>query len=262
MSDRYDAVPPPLPCRPQPVPPPRRGGGFGRFMRGLGHGINITRLVIINVIFFGLLAVFLLALFIGGRANDVDDKTVLVLAPEGALVEQYSADALSRAIGRMSGDGVKQVQVRDLVRAIDSAAKDDRVSRIVLRPDKLQAGGFAALREVGAGPHRFRAAAKPVLAWAASLDQGQYYLAAHADKVYLDPQGGVMATGLANYRLFYKDMLDRLGVQVHLFRVGQFKSAAEPFILDHASPESKEADAFWLGGLWTTWIDEVCTQRT
>jgi len=261
MPDRYDTVPPPLPGRPQPVPPPRRGGGFGRFMRGLGRGINLTRLVIINVIFFGLLAVFLLLVFVGGRANQVDDKTVLVLAPEGALVEQYSADAFSRAVGRMSGDGVKQVQVRDLVRAIDSAAKDDRVSRIVLRPDKLQAGGFAALREVGAALDRFRAAGKPVLTWAASLDQGQYYLAAHADKVYLDPQGGVMATGLANYRLFYKDMLDRLGVQVHLFRVGQFKSAAEPFILDHASPESKEADAFWLGGLWTTWIDEVAKMR-
>jgi protease-4 len=230
-------------------------------MLGLGRGLNITRLVIINTIFFGLLAVFVLLVFLGSRANTVDDRTVLVLAPEGALVEQYSADPLSRAIGRMSGDGVRQVQVRDLVRAIDSAAKDDRISRIVLRPDKLQAGGFAALREVGAALDRFRKTGKPVLAWAVSLEQGQYYLAAHADKLYIDPQGGVMATGLANYRLFYKDMLDRLGVQVHLFRVGQFKSAAEPFILDHASPESKEADAFWLGGLWSTWIDEVAKMR-
>ncbi|MDR6937989.1 signal peptide peptidase SppA [Luteibacter sp. 3190] len=261
MTDRYDAVPPPLPGRPQPVPPPRRRNGFGRFMRGLGRGINITRLVIINVIFFGILGVFLLLLFLGGRGNAVDERTVLVLAPEGALVEQYSADAFSRAAGRLSGDGVKQVQVRDLVRAIDSAAKDDRISRIVLNPDKLQAGGFAALREVGAALDRFRKAGKPVLVWGASMEQGQYYLAAHADKIYIDPQGGILATGLANYRLFYKDMLDRLGVQVHLFRVGQFKSAAEPFILDHASPESKEADAFWLGGLWTTWIDEVSKLR-
>jgi protease-4 len=261
MTDHYDAVPPPLPARPHPVTPERRRGGFGRFLRNLGHGINITRLVIINVIFFGLLALIFLGVFVGSRGHTVDDKTVLVLAPEGALVEQYSADPLSRALGRMSGDGVKQVQVRDLVRAIDAAAKDSRVSRIVLRSDKLQAGGFAALREVGSALDRFRAAGKPVLAWGVNFDQGQYYLAAHADKVYIDPQGGVMATGLANYRLFYKDLLDRLGVQVHLFRVGQFKSAAEPFILDHASPESKEADAFWLGGLWTTWIDEVSTMR-
>jgi protease IV len=261
MPDRHDVTPPPLPGRPQPVPPPRRGGGFGRFLRGLGRGINITRLVIINVIFFGILAVFLIGLLVSGHTSAVQDKTVLVLAPEGALVEQYSADGLSRAISRMSGDGVKQVQVRDLVRAIDAAAKDSRISQIVLRTDKLQAGGFAALREVGAALDRFRAAGKPVLAWGVSLEQGQYYLAAHADKLYVDPQGGVMATGLANYRLFYKDLLDKLGVEVHLFRVGQFKSAAEPFILDHASPESKEADAYWLGGLWTTWIEEVAKLR-
>jgi protease-4 len=261
MPDRHDVTPPPLPYRSQPVPPPRRGGGFGRFMRGLGRGINITRLVIINAIFFGILAIFLIAVLVGGHVNAVDDKTVLVLAPEGALVEQYSADALSRAFAKMSGDGVKQVQVRDLVRAIDAAAKDTRISQIVLRTDKLQAGGFAALREVGAALDRFRAAGKPVLAWGVSLDQGQYYLAAHADKLYIDPQGGVMATGLANYRLFYKDLLDKLGIDVHLFRVGQFKSAAEPFILDHASPESKEADAYWLGGLWTTWIEEVAKMR-
>jgi len=261
MPDRHDATPPPLPGRPQPVPPPRRGGGFGRFLRGLGRGINITRLVIINVIFFGILAVLLITLMVSGHTSAIEDKTVLVLAPEGALVEQYSADALSRTIARMSGDGVKQVQVRDLVRAIDTAAKDNRISQIVLRTDKLQAGGFAALREVGAALDRFRAAGKPVLAWGVSLEQGQYYLAAHADKLYIDPQGGVMATGLANYRLFYKDLLDKLGVEVHLFRVGQFKSAAEPFILDHASPESKEADAYWLGGLWTSWIEEVATMR-
>jgi protease-4 len=261
MPDRHDATPPPLPSRPLPVPPPRRGGGFGRFLRGLGRGLNITRLIIINAIFFGILAIFVVVLMVSGRANKVEDKTVLVLAPEGALVEQYSADALSRTISRMSGDGVKQVQVRDLVRAIDAAAKDSRISQIVLRTDKLQAGGFAALREVGSALDRFRAAGKPVLAWGVSLDQGQYYLAAHADKLYVDPQGGVMATGLANYRLFYKDLLDKLGVEVHLFRVGQFKSAAEPFILDHASPESKEADAYWLGGLWTSWIEEVAKLR-
>ncbi len=259
MSDHLDHTPPPLP-RSAPSAT-RRGGGFGRFLRAFGRGLNLVRLVFLNVFFFGFLALFALVLFIGSRGNTIDDQTVLVLAPEGALVEQYSADAFSRAVAKLSGDGVKQVQVRDLVRAIDTAAQDPKVSRIVLRPDKLEAGGFAALREVGAALDRFRASGKHVLVWASNLEQGQYYLAAHADKIYLDPQGGVIATGLANYRLFYKDLLDRIGVQVHLFRVGQFKSAAEPFILDHASPDSKEADAFWLGGLWTTWIDEIAKLR-
>ena len=259
MSDHLDHTPPPLPRSAPSVT--RRGGGFGRFLRAFGRGLNLVRLVFLNVFFFGFLALFALVLFIGSRGNTIDDQTVLVLAPEGALVEQYSADAFSRAVAKLSGDGVKQVQVRDLVRAIDTAAQDPKVSRIVLRPDKLEAGGFAALREVGAALDRFRASGKHVLVWASNLEQGQYYLAAHADKIYLDPQGGVIATGLANYRLFYKDLLDRIGVQVHLFRVGQFKSAAEPFILDHASAESKEADAFWLGGLWTTWIDEIAKLR-
>ncbi|KAG9609014.1 hypothetical protein KCV01_g4080, partial [Aureobasidium melanogenum] len=259
MSDHLDHTPPPLP-RSAPSAT-RRGGGFGRFLRAFGRGLNLVRLVFLNVFFFGFLALFALVLIIGSRGNTIDDRTVLVLAPEGALVEQYSADAFSRAVAKLSGDGVKQVQVRDLVRAIDTAAQDPKVSRIVLRPDKLEAGGFAALREVGAALDRFRASGKHVLVWASNLEQGQYYLAAHADKIYLDPQGGVIATGLANYRLFYKDLLDRIGVQVHLFRVGQFKSAAEPFILDHASPESKEADAFWLGGLWSTWIDEIAKLR-
>src|SRR6185437_12617077 len=89
------------------------------------------------------------------------------------------------------------------------------------------------------------------------MDQGQYLLAAHADRILLDPQGALMVTGLSNYRSYYKDLLDKLGVQAHLFRVGQFKSAAEPFIQDAPSPASIEADQYWLGGLWNTWLSEV-----
>jgi protease-4 len=168
---------------------------------------------------------------------------------------------MQRTLARLSGEDPKQVQLRDLVGAIDAAATDPRITRILLLPDGLQGGGFAALREVGAALDRFRAAGKPVIAWAVNLDQGQYYLAAHADRLLIDPQGGVMLTGLANYRLFYKDLLDKLGVDVHLFRVGEFKSAAEPYILDHASAESKEADSYWMNGLWDRYLDEVAALR-
>ena len=147
MPDPLNTTPPPLPGRPSPVPPvpPPRRNGFGRFLRGLGRGLNITRLVILNVLFFGVLGIFFLLVFIGNHADKIDDKTVLVIAPDGALVEQYSADPVSRSLSRLSGDGVKQVQVRDLVRGIDSAAKDDRITRILLRTDRLQAGGALEL---------------------------------------------------------------------------------------------------------------------
>lgn len=247
---------PPLPTRPQ---------GFRGFLRTMGRGVNTVRLVIINLVFFSVLFVLLLLVVgvIAGRRMNVplQNDSVLVLRPQGQLVEQYSIDPLQRALDGLSGNEPKQVQLRDLVGAIDAAAKDKRITRILLLPDELQGGGFAALREVGAALDRFRAAGKPVIAWAVNLDQGQYYLAAHADRLLVDPQGGVMLTGLANYRLFYKDLLDKLGVEVHLFRVGQFKSAAEPYVLDHASAESKQADSYWMGGLWDTYLAETARLR-
>jgi protease-4 len=242
-------------------PPPLRPSGFWAFLRSIGRGINVIRLLIINAVFFGLLFILLLVVAAGSAGDRaVQSNSVLVLKPQGALVEQYSIDPLQRALAGLSGDEPKQVQLRGLIGSIDAAAKDKRITRILLLPDELQ-GGFAALREVGAALDRFRAAGKPVIVWGVNLDQGQYYLAAHADRLLVDPQGGVMITGLANYRLFYKGLLDKLGVDVHLFRVGEFKSAAEPYILDHASPEAKEADSFWMNGVWDRYISEVAALR-
>ncbi|BBD81238.1 signal peptide peptidase SppA [Aerosticca soli] len=251
------STPPPLPSR--------RPHGFRAFLRRLGRGLNLVRLVILNLVFFGLLALVAL-LVLGGIAGNrlartVQDNSVLVLKLKGTLVEQYSLDPLQRTLAGLSGDAPRQVQVRDLVAAIDAAAGDARITRLLLMPEDLHAGGFAALREVGAALDRFRARGKPVIAWGVNLEQGPYYLAAHADRILLDPQGGVMLTGLANYRLFYKNLLDRLGVDVHLFRVGQYKSAAEPFVQDHASPEAKEADRYWMGGLWDEYLVEVAARR-
>lgn len=233
-------------------PSPR---GFAGFVRILGRGINITRLVIINVVFFGLLLLILGLLFRGKPT--VAPDTVLLLQPEGALVEQYSVDPLARAMARASGDSNGQVRVRDLVAAIDHAAHDPRITRILLDPSKLQFGGMGALEEVGAALDRFRASGKPVIAWGTQLDQMQYLLAAHADEVLLDPAGSISITGLSDYRSYYKTLLDKLGVTAHLFRVGAFKSAAEPFILDQPSADALAADKYWMGGLWNTWLDEV-----
>ncbi len=234
--------------------------GFVAFIMLIGRGINIFRLVIINVLFFGILLLIAIAFSHDGRPT-VRSGSVLVLEPQGRLVEQYSVAPLARAMAVWSGDSVGEVQVRDLVSAIDHARTDPRISRILLMPGDLHAGGFAALREVGAALDRFRESGKPVDVWGVELDRGQYYLAAHGSKVMLDPMGGLMITGLSSYRLFYKDLLDKIGVDVHLFRVGQYKSAAEPYVLDRASPQAKQADAYWMGGLWSQWIDDVARLR-
>lgn len=233
--------------------PPRRR--FGSFFRALGRGINIARLVIINVVFFGILFLILGLLFRG--PPKVGSDTVLLLKPTGMLVEQYSVDPAYRAFARAAGESVGQVRVRDLVAAIDHAAGDARIKSILLDPSELQFGGMGALEDVGAALDRFRAAGKPVIAWGTNLGQMQYLLAAHANEVYLDPAGSVSITGLSDYRSYFKGLLDKLGITAHLFRVGQYKSAAEPFILDAPSQAALAADQYWMGGMWNTWLAEV-----
>ena len=238
---------------------PQRNG-FVAFLVLILRGVNLLRVVILNVVFFGLLAL-LLGVFSHKDHPPVRNGSVLVLEPQGRLVEQISVSPLDRARAKWSGGSIGQVRVRDLVDAIDRARADPRINRILLMPGDLSAGGFAALREVGAALDRFRASGKTVDVWSVNMDRSQYYLAAHGSRVFLDPMGSLMVTGLSSYRLYYKDLLDKLGVNVHLFRVGQFKSAAEPYVLDHASAQAKEADTYWMGGLWQQWIDEVAAQR-
>ena len=234
--------------------------GFVGFLKVIFRGFNLTRLVILNVVFFGLLLMLLVAAA-PREALVVAPDSVLVLEPRGVLVEQFSIDPVQRALAGLAGEVPRQVQLRDLLRGIDTAAGDDRITRLLLLPDQIEAQGFAALREVGAALDRFRATGKEVLVWSAGMQQAQYYLAAHADRILLDPEGGVTLLGLSSYRPYYKSLLDKLGVAVHLFRVGEYKSAAEPFILDQASEDSRQADAYWMGGLWNTLLDEVAALR-
>jgi protease-4 len=186
-----------------------------------------------------------------------------VIAPEGKLVEQYSTDAASRALAKMFGDdGKGEVQLRDLLRTIDEAKDDKRIERVLLRVDRMSFSGYASIREVAAALAKLRASGKQIVAFGESFDQGQYLLAAQANEVYLDPMGGLLLEGLGRYRQYYREGLqDKLGVDVHLFRVGEYKSAAEPYILDAASPESKEADLFWMNDIWQRYLGDIARVR-
>jgi len=246
---------------PPPLPP--RRGPFVRVLLGVWNTINFTRKLVLNLLFFALL---LLALGLiarsGGALAPLGEGTTLVLEPQGALVEQFSADPLDRALRRRMGEAVDEVQLRDLLRALDAAKDDARIERVVLRLDGLRASGYASLRELGQAVAALREAGKPVLAFGESFDQAQYLLAVQADAIYLDPDGAVDISGLHRYRQYYREALhDKLGVDVHLFKVGEYKSAAEPYLLDAASNESKEADLFWMNDLWQRWLADVGARR-
>jgi len=217
-------------------------GVIRRFFRGVWNALNFTRRLVFNLVFLVILLAFFGAFF--AKRPAISPRTALVLDPSGAIVEQFSTDPTQRALANIAGNDSPEVQLRDLLRVIDSAAKDSRIERIVLIPDEIASVGLATARELGAALDRFKASGKEVIALSGGMGQNEYLVAAHANRILLDPDGAVLLEGFANYRSYYKDALDKLGVEVHLIKVGTFKSAAEPYILNQASDAAKEADAY------------------
>jgi protease-4 len=242
--------------------PPRRRGPIVRVLVGAWDALNFTRRLVFNLLFLLLVLVLLVAIFSAERAKPVLDRTTLVIAPEGALVEQFSVDPVSRAIGKMSGQDTPEVRLRDLLRVIEKAAEDTRIERVLLRTDRMAFSGYASMRELAAAIGTLREAGKEVVAYGDFFGQAQYLLAAQADEVYMDPYGGLVLEGLGRYRQYYREGLqDKLGVDVHLFKVGEYKSAAEPYVLDHASPEAKEADLYWMNDIWQRFLGDIAKAR-
>ncbi len=244
---------------------PRTRGPIARLVIGLWDAVNFSRRLLFNILFLIVVVIVLAAMFGGGKIAPPAERSVLVIAPQGRLVEQFSCDPISRAFARATnGTDCRELRLRDVLRALDAARSDKRIERVVLELDELQPGGFASLREVAASLAKLRASGKQVIAYADNYGQGQYLLAAQANEVYLDPmsQGGVMLEGLAAYRQYFREGLqDKLGVDMHLFKVGEFKSAAEPYVLDAASPESKQASLFWMGDVWQRMLADIGRAR-
>ncbi|WP_295948341.1 signal peptide peptidase SppA [uncultured Xanthomonas sp.] len=246
---------------------PVRRSPVANFFVGLWDVMNFTRRLIFNLVFFGFLLLILLAMVFamargdGGKA--LRDRTTLLIAPEGKLVEQFSADPVSRALAKAMNDkGAQEIQLRDLVRAIEAAKTDPKIERVALRLDKLQPSGFASMREVEKALQDLRSSGKQIVAYSDNLNQWQYLLAAQANEVYLDPMGSMTLEGLGRYRQYFREGLqDKLGVDVHLFKVGEYKSAAEPYVLDAASAASKEADLFWMNDVWQRYVADIAKAR-
>jgi protease-4 len=232
-------------------------GPARRFFRGVWRVVDVSRRVVLNLIFLLVLALVILFLARSGP-QPLAEKTALVLALDGSIAEQRTGTLRSTAIGQLSGDTTpKKLQLRDVLAVLDTAARDEKISSAVLILDELDATGLATLREIGAAVDRFRAKGKKVVAWGSSFDQRQYYIAAHADEVYLHPMGAVNVTGFGGVQNYYKDALDKVGVSVKVLRAGMFKDFGEAWVANEPSPEAREADGALLGSLWKTYTDEI-----
>jgi protease-4 len=185
----------------------------------------------------------------------------LVIAPEGPLVEQLAGNPRQRALDEAIGSPRDQTLLWDLTDAIHAAASDKRIQVLALDLDKLEDATQPSLAELAASIREFRATGKKVIAYGSELTQERYYLAAQADEIYLDPMGFVLVQGYDRYRTYLKEALEKLGVEINVFRVGAFKSAVETFTRTSMSPEDREESRVYLTALWTTYQDEVTRAR-
>ena len=235
-------------------------GPTRRFFRGLWRVVDVSRRVVLNLLFLLIVALVIVALARTGPAP-ILDKTALVLRIDGTIGEQKTGTLRSTALDQVRGEAIQKVQLRDVLAVLEAAADDPKISSLVVVLDELRPTGFSTVREVAAAIDRFKASGKKVVAWGSGYDQRQYYLAAHANEVYLHPLGMVYIAGFGSLRNYYKDALDKLGVTVNVMRVGTFKSAVEPFIANAPSAPALEADKLLYGGLWQTYLDDVERQR-
>lgn len=234
---------------------PRRG----IFSRLWGLIVLIQR-AFISVFVLLTLAMILLALFYRPTPH-IDDHIALVWAPYGVVVEQRDlefADALNE---QLFGEPNRYSVMRELTKTLQDAATDDRIDVLFLKLDEMDYAGMAQLQELGQALQRFKESGKRIITHAKGYTQQQYYLASFADDLYLDPMGGVLIEGFGIYPQYFRDALEKLDIDIHVFRAGQYKSAIEPFIRNDMSPEARAANRSWLEDLWDVYTDGVAAGR-
>jgi protease-4 len=231
---------------------------LGRFFAGLWRTIEVLRRVVLNVVFLIVLAALLA--FVLYPAPTVPDGAALVLRPAGALVERVTFDDPLGLI-RSGGVPVAQTALPDLLEAVHAARDDARIKALVIETDGLGKAALSKLSELRDAIAAFRESGKPVFARGERFTQGQYYLASAADEVHLSPDGFVLFPGLARNVSYFKGALDALGVKVHVFRVGEYKSFSEPFTRTGMSDEDREASRDLLDALWSVMRERVAASR-
>lgn len=184
----------------------------------------------------------------------------LLLDLKGTIVEQPAQQDFT-AMFTNNEDTVRQYRLRDVVRALDAAVEDDRVKAVVLDLSAFMGGGQTSLSAVGDALERIKKTDKPIYAFANFYSDDSYQLAAYADEIWMDSMGGIVFAGPGGNQLYFKNLIDQLGITANIYRVGTYKSAVEPYMRDNQSPEAKEASAALYSVLWDSWLAEVKKAR-
>ncbi|EBY1974793.1 signal peptide peptidase SppA [Salmonella enterica subsp. enterica serovar Corvallis] len=237
------------------------------FFKWTWRVLNFVREMVLNLFFIFLVLVGVgIWMQIGNGSNSEQTaRGALLLDISGVIVDKPSTNHRLGALGRQlfgaSSDRLQENSLFDIVNAIRQAKDDRNITGIVLDLKNFTGADQPSMRYIGKALREFRNSGKPVFAVGENYSQGQYYLASFANKIWLSPQGQVDLHGFATNGLYYKTLLDKLKVSTHVFRVGTYKSAVEPFIRDDMSPAAREADSRWIGELWQNYLHTVSANR-
>ena len=227
-----------------------------RFVRAIWKvlvGVKDALVLIVMLMFFGGLYAAL-----SSRPAPISDG-VLVLDLKGTIVEQPSQAAFTDVLS--GAGGIREYRLRDLVAALDDARTDDRVKAVALDLDAFAGGGQTAIGDLGEAVRRVRTSGKPVLAYATAYTDDSYQLASNASEIWLNPMGAVAIAGPGGKNLYYKGLMDKLGITANVYRVGTYKSAIEPFTRSDMSPEARQNAQALGGALLETWREHVAAAR-
>jgi protease-4 len=207
-----------------------------------------------------IIVLFFIAVIGGMFADDIKpmpERGALYVAPSGLLVDQRSYIDPVSEIFAQPNQGDTETLVRDIVQSLDHAQYDERITHVLLDTNYMSGGGIAKLEEISSALQRFKQSGKPVIAIGDSFSQSQYFLAAHADEIIMNPLGNVMLTGFGSYSSYYKEALDKLKINVHIFRVGKYKSAVEPFMGKGMSDAARVDRLNLVDSLWQFYTSRV-----
>ncbi|MGK0705519.1 signal peptide peptidase SppA [Yokenella regensburgei] len=239
---------------------------FAGFFKWTWRLLNFVRELVLNL-FFILIVLVVVGVWLqfSSSTSERTARGALTLNITGVVVDKPSTSgkigALSRQLLGASSDRLQENSLFDIVQTIRQAKDDRNITGIVLDLKDFAGADQPSMQYIGKALREFRDSGKPVYAVGDNYSQGQYYLASFANKIYLSPQGVVDLHGFATNGLYYKALLDKLKVSTHVFRVGTYKSAVEPFIRDDMSPAAREADSRWIGELWQNYLTTVAANR-
>ena len=235
------------------------GSAFGRFFSLIWRGIDGLR----KVMHFVLLLLFFLIFFgaLSSVPTVLPESAALVIQPHGALVEQMEGAPYDRAIAELFDDGKPQTLVQDIVDSLRYAKDDDRIELVYLELSGVGSAGLSKLQTIGAAIDDFKTSGKLVVASADFLSQGGYYLGAHADELYLHPNGLMLLQGYGRYQNYFKDAIDLLRIDWNVFRVGTHKSFVEPYMRMDMSEEDRTSSRHLMEQLWALYRSDVVAAR-